>query len=80
MIGMNMKKVVNMKFNQGIDSMVRVLNYLRRKEIEIEAVSMEKINSKEVNASITFNESISEEKILSHLKKLYDVKSIEFVK
>ncbi len=74
-----MEKVVNISFNQGIDSMVRVLNYLRRKEIEINSVNMEKVNSQDVNVKIVFDGSVSEEKILSHLEKLYDVKNIELL-
>ena len=74
-----MGKMVNINFNQGIDSVVRVLNYLRRKEIEVKSVNMEKINSQEVNMKIQFDKSVSGEKILSHLKKLCDIKSIEIV-
>lgn len=72
-----MKKVVNIKFNQGIDSMVKVLNYLRRKEIEVDEVSMKREDKENIIVNISFGEGVSEEKILSNLKKLYDVESIE---
>lgn len=74
-----MGRLANIKLNQGIDSMVRVLNYLRRREINIISVDMKKINEKEVDAKILFDDSVSKEKILSHLNKIYDIKSIEIV-
>ncbi|KMT22707.1 ACT domain-containing protein [Clostridium cylindrosporum] len=74
-----MEKVVNVNFNQGMDSMVRVLNYLRRKEIDVKSVNMEKVNGNDITVSISFHESVSEDKILSHFRKLYDVKDIQMM-
>lgn len=72
-----MGTLANIKLDQGIDSVVRVLNYLRRREINIISVDMKKTNEKNVDVKIVFDSSISREKILSHLEKIYDIKSVE---
>lgn len=74
-----MGKLANINLNQGIDSMVRILNYLRRREINIVSVDMKKTDEKNVDAKIIFDDSVSEEKILSHLNKICDIKSVEIV-
>ncbi|MEG0371215.1 MAG: hypothetical protein RR515_03355 [Clostridium sp.] len=74
-----MDKVVNVNLNEGMDSMVRVLNYLRRKEINIRAIDMKRVYEDDILVKISFDESLEDEKILSHLEKLYDVKKVEII-
>ncbi|MEF9934116.1 MAG: hypothetical protein RSA01_03785 [Clostridium sp.] len=74
-----MGKAVKVNFNQGMDSMVRVLNYFRRKEIEVLSIDMKMLSKSDLEAMISFDNSMEDERILSHFEKLYDVKSIELV-
>ncbi|MEF9951468.1 MAG: ACT domain-containing protein [Clostridium sp.] len=74
-----MGKAVKVNFNQGMDSMVRVLNYFRRKEVEVLSIDMRMVSKSDIQVEIFFDNSMEDERILSHFEKLYDVKSIEIV-
>lgn len=66
-----MKRNVYAKLNQGMDSFLRVAMTLRRRELTVEEISMNKENS---GMYLTINEeetSLSE--VLNHMRKLYDV-------
>lgn len=66
-----MKRNVYAKLNQGMDSFLRVAMTLRRKELFVEAISMNKENS---GMCLTINEEeTSLEEVMNHMRKLYDV-------
>lgn len=66
-----MKRNVYAKLNQGMDSFLRVAMTLRRKELFVEAISMNKENS---GMCLTINEDeTSLEEVMNHMRKLYDV-------
>ena len=66
-----MRRNVYAKLNQGMDSFLRVAMTLRRKELSIEAISM---NREQSGMYLTINEDeTSLEEVVNHMRKLYDV-------
>lgn len=66
-----MKRNVYAKLNQGMDSFLRVAMTLRRKELSVEEISMNKENS---GLSLTINEDVTSlEEVLNYMRKLHDV-------
>ena len=66
-----MRRNVYAKLNQGMDSFLRVAMTLRRKELSIEEISM---NREQSGMYLTINEDeTSLEEVVNHMIKLYDV-------
>lgn len=65
------------KLNQGIDSFVRVSNFLRRKEINIKEINMQVKDNNDVQLNITFQEDCSIENVLNYISKLQDVYEVK---
>ena len=66
-----MRRNVYAKLNQGMDSFLRVAMTLRRKELAIEEISM---NREQSGMYLTINEDeTSLEEVVNHMRKLYDV-------
>ena len=70
-----MRRNVYAKLNQGMDSFLRVAMTLRRKEVSIEEISMNKENS---GMYLTINEDVTSlEEVVKHMRKLYDVTDVQ---
>ena len=70
-----MKRNVYAKLNQGMDSFLSVAMTLRRKELSVEAISMNRENS---GMYLTINEDeTSLEEVVNHMRKLYDVTDLQ---
>lgn len=70
-----MKKSVYASLNQGIDSFLRVAMTLRRKELEVEAMSMLTENGV---MHLTINdETTSLEDVINYMRKLHDVSDLK---
>lgn len=72
-----MEKMVYAKLNQGIDSFLRVAMTLRRKEIDINFISMitDTEESKGIKLIIDENKT-PVDVVLNHIRKLHDVDDI----
>lgn len=71
--------MVSAKMNQGIDSFVRVSNFLRRKEVNIRKIHMELKDNNNVHLNITFNDECSVTNVLNYMAKLHDVYEIKIL-
>lgn len=70
-----MKRNVYANLNQGIDSFLRVAMTLRRKELEVEAMSMLAENGV---MHLTINdETTSLEDVINYMRKLHDVSDLK---
>lgn len=70
-----MKRNVYANLNQGMDSFLRVAMTLRRKELEIESMSMSNENS---GMHLTINdETTSLEDVINYMRKLHDISDLK---
>ena len=66
-----MKRNVYAKLNQGMDSFLRVAMTLRRKELEVESMSMSTESS---GMQLTINDEITSlQDVINYMRKLHDV-------
>ncbi len=69
-----MKRNVYANLNQGIDSFLRVAMTLRRKELEVETMSMSAKNS---GMYLTINDEVTSlEDVLNYMGKLHDISNL----
>ena len=72
-----MKRDVYANLNQGMDSFLRVAITLRRKELEVESMSMSAQNS---GMHLTINDEITSlEDVINYMRKLHDVSDLKVV-
>ncbi|MCC0627958.1 ACT domain-containing protein [Clostridioides sp. ES-S-0108-01] len=72
-----MENTVYAKLNQGIDSFLRVAMTLRRREVDIQSISMTVDNMNNSGIKLIVNEEkTSLDSVLNHMKKLHDVREI----
>ena len=72
-----MKRNVYAKLNQGMDSFLRVAMTLRRKELEVESMSMSAENG---GMNLTINdERTSVEDVINYMRKLHDVSDLKVI-
>ncbi len=70
-----MKRNVYANLNQGMDSFLRVAMTLRRKELEVESMSMSVENC---GMQLTINdETTSLEDVINYMRKLHDVSNLK---
>lgn len=70
-----MKRNVYANLNQGMDSFLRVAMTLRRKELEVESMSMSLENS---GMYLTINDEITSlEDVINYMRKLHDVSDLK---
>ncbi|MFR5132539.1 MAG: ACT domain-containing protein [Terrisporobacter sp.] len=66
-----MKRNVYANLSQGMDSFLRVAMTLRRKELEVESMSMSTENS---GMQLTINDEITSlQDVINYMRKLHDV-------
>ena len=66
-----MRRNVYAKLNQGMDSFLRVAMTLRRKELEVESMSMSTESS---GMQLTINDEITSlQDVINYMRKLHDV-------
>ncbi|EGT4830036.1 ACT domain-containing protein, partial [Clostridioides difficile] len=66
-----MENTVYAKLNQGIDSFLRVAMTLRRREVDIQSISMTVDNMNNSGIKLIVNEEkTSLDSVLNHMKKL----------
>lgn len=65
------------RLNEGIESFVRIVNYLRRKEIEIKSINMKSLEGSIIYLNMDFGDEYSSKYILNNISKLEDVEDIE---
>ena len=66
-----MKRNVYANLNQGMDSFLRVAMTLRRKELEVESMSMSTESS---GMQLTINDEITSlQDVINYMRKLHDV-------
>ena len=69
-----MKRNVYANLNQGMDSFLRVAMTLRRKELEVESMS---ISVENCGMQLTINdETTSLEDVINYMRKLHDVSDL----
>ncbi|MBH7325880.1 ACT domain-containing protein, partial [Clostridioides difficile] len=69
-----MENTVYAKLNQGIDSFLRVAMTLRRREVDIQSISMTVDNMNNSGIKLIVNEEkTSLDSVLNHMKKLHDI-------
>ncbi|WP_131038853.1 ACT domain-containing protein, partial [Clostridioides difficile] len=67
-----MENTVYAKLNQGIDSFLRVAMTLRRREVDIQSISMTVDNMNNSGIKLIVNEEkTSLDSVLNHMKKLH---------
>lgn len=72
-----MENTVYAKLNQGIDSFLRVAMTLRRREVDIQSISMTIDNMNNSGIKLIVNEEkTSLDSVLNHMKKLHDIREI----
>ena len=72
-----MENTVYAKLNQGIDSFLRVAVTLRRREVDIQSISMTVDNMNNSGIKLIVNEEkTSLDSVLNHMKKLHDIREI----
>ncbi|MCJ0054104.1 ACT domain-containing protein [Clostridioides difficile] len=72
-----MENTVYAKLNQGIDSFLRVAMTLRRREVDIQSISMTVDNMNNLGIKLIVNEEkTSLDSVLNHMKKLHDIREI----
>ncbi|WP_131043863.1 ACT domain-containing protein [Clostridioides difficile] len=72
-----MENTVYAKLNQGIDSLLRVAMTLRRREVDIQSISMTVDNMNNSGIKLIVNEEkTSLDSVLNHMKKLHDIREI----
>ncbi|MBJ9765240.1 ACT domain-containing protein [Clostridioides difficile] len=72
-----MENTVYAKLNQGIDSFLRVAMTLRRREVDIQSISMTLDNMNNSGIKLIVNEEkTSLDSVLNHMKKLHDIREI----
>ncbi len=72
-----MKRNVYASLNQGMDSFLRVAMTLRRKELEVESMSMSAENG---GMNLTINdERTSVEDVINYMRKLHDVSDLKVI-
>ncbi|PBH72703.1 ACT domain-containing protein [Clostridioides difficile] len=70
-----MENTVYAKLNQGIDSFLRVAMTLRRREVDIQSISMTVDNMNNSGIKVIVNEEkTSLDSVLNHMKKLHDIR------
>ena len=70
-----MKRNVYASLNQGMDSFLRVAMTLRRKELEVESMSM---SAENCGMYLTINdETTSLEDVINYMRKLHDVSDLK---
>lgn len=72
-----MENTVYAKLNQGIDSFLRVAMTLRRREVDIQSISMtvDSMNNSGIKLIVN-EEKTSLDCVLNHMKKLHDIREI----
>lgn len=65
------------RLNEGIDSFVRIVNYLRRKEIGIKSINMKSSEGSIIYLNMVFGDDHSSKYIINNISKLEDVDDIE---
>ena len=72
-----MKRNVYASLNQGMDSFLRVAMTLRRKELEVESMSM---SAESGGMNLTINdERTSVEDVITYMRKLHDVSDLKVI-
>lgn len=72
-----MKRNVYASLNQGMDSFLRVAMTLRRKELEVESMSM---SAESGGMNLTINdERTSVEDVINYMRKLHDVSDLKVI-
>ncbi|MDX5806174.1 ACT domain-containing protein [Clostridioides difficile] len=72
-----MENTVYAKLNQGIDSFLRVAMTLRRREVDIQSISMTVDNMNNSGIKLIVNEEkTSLDSVLNHMKKLHNIREI----
>ncbi|WP_131073425.1 ACT domain-containing protein [Clostridioides difficile] len=72
-----MENTVYAKLNQGIDSFLRVAMTLRRREVDLQSISMTVDNMNNSGIKLIVNEEkTSLDSVLNHMKKLHDIREI----
>lgn len=70
-----MERKVYANLNQGMDSFLRVAMTLRRKELEVEAMSMSRENS---GMHLIINDEITSlDEVVNYMRKLHDVTDLK---
>ena len=70
-----MKRNVYANLNQGMDTFLRVAMTLRRKELEVESMSMTRENS---GMYLTINDEVTPlEDVLNYMRKLHDITNLK---
>lgn len=70
---------VRARLNEGIDSFLRLINYLRRKEIEIKSVNMKSLEGSIIYLNMVFSDEYSAKYVINNISKLEDVENIEVI-
>ncbi len=70
---------VNARLSEGIVSFVRIVNYLRRKEIEIKSINMRSSDGSIIYINMDFSDVHSAKYIINNISKLEDVEAIEVI-
>ena len=72
-----MKRNVYASLNQGMDSFLRVAMTLRRKDLEVESMSM---SAESGGMNLTINdERTSVEDVINYMRKLHDVSDLKVI-
>ena len=72
-----MQRNVYASLSQGMDSFLRVAMTLRRKELEVESMSMTRENS---GMQLTINdEKTSLEEVVNYMRKLHDITDLKVI-
>ena len=72
-----MKRSVYANLSQGMDSFLRVAMTLRRKELEVESMSM---SAESGGMNLTINdERTSVEDVINYMRKLHDVSDLKVI-
>ncbi|GAA0727585.1 ACT domain-containing protein [Clostridium malenominatum] len=71
--------VLYAELNQGIDSFVRIANFLRRKNIGVKSVNMESENDSNINLKIVLQDEALVNYVINNILKLEDVENIRIM-
>lgn len=67
------------RLNEGMDSFVRIVNHLRRKEIGVQSINMNSLEGSIVHVNMVFSDKYTSNYIVNNISKLEDVENIEVI-
>jgi len=75
-----MNKKIYMKSNNGVDTLLKAVSTLRRKEFDVVEVSLQNCDmGSDLFITVNVNETLGFDMALSHMKKLFNIAEVKLI-